>query len=49
MLELTLDDEGRRLRHEARAFVREDVPNSLVKDMDAEKINYIPRKLSIAK
>jgi len=43
MSDLTLTPGQRRLRDEARDFVREEVPRQLLLDMDTEKINY-PRE-----
>jgi alkylation response protein AidB-like acyl-CoA dehydrogenase len=43
MIETLLTDAQRRLRDEARAFVREDVPRQLILDMDAGKVIY-PRQ-----
>ncbi len=43
MIETLLADGQRKLRDEARAFVREDVPRQLILDMDAGKVTY-PRQ-----
>ena len=43
MFESLLTEDQRKLRDEARAFVRDDVPRQLILDMDAEKVRY-PRE-----
>ncbi|MFI5182078.1 MAG: acyl-CoA dehydrogenase family protein [Thermoanaerobaculia bacterium] len=43
MFDVLLSDVERRLRDEVRAFVRDRVPPSLLKDMDADRIRY-PRE-----
>ncbi len=43
MLDILLTAEQRKLRDEARAFVREEVPRQLLLDMDADKVRY-PRE-----
>lgn len=43
MSELTMTPGQRRLRDEARTFVREEIPRQLLLDMDAEKV-YYPRE-----
>ena len=40
MIEALLTEDQRRLRDEARAFVRDDVPRQLVLDMDAGRVVY---------
>ena len=40
MIEALLTEDQRRLRDEARAFVRDDVPRQLVLDMDAGRVTY---------
>jgi len=43
VIETLLTDQQRKLRDEARAFVREDVPRQLILDMDAGQVTY-PRE-----
>ena len=43
MIKALLTDAQLKLRDEARAFVREDVPRQLILDMDAGKVTY-PRE-----
>lgn len=43
MFEFLLSEEERRLKAEARAFAKEDVPSSLIRAMDADQIRY-PRE-----
>ncbi|MGE5843061.1 MAG: acyl-CoA dehydrogenase family protein [Deltaproteobacteria bacterium] len=40
MFEFLLTDEEKGLKAEARRFAREDVPSSLIRDMDAERIRF---------
>ncbi len=40
MIEALLTEDQRRLRDEARAFVRDDVPRQLILDMDAGRVTY---------
>lgn len=43
MFEFLLSEEEKRLKAEARAFAKEDVPSSLIRAMDADQIRY-PRE-----
>jgi len=43
MIESLLTEDQKKLRHEVRTFVRDDVPRQLILDMDADKVRY-PRE-----
>jgi acyl-CoA dehydrogenase len=40
MFDILLTKEERKLKEEVRRFVREEVPSSLIRSMDAEEVKY---------
>jgi alkylation response protein AidB-like acyl-CoA dehydrogenase len=40
MFELLLTEEEKKLQEEVRRFVREEVPSSLIRTMDADEVRY---------
>ena len=40
MFDYSISENAKKIKEEVRAFVRDDVPHSLIKKMDKEEINY---------